>query len=313
MSKSGEGGEMMLDKISKDLLEKIAGLHEIPNGAVSIRKNGKSALLNSTNSIKIEKKEDGSGINVFVSKDCQGEACHIPVVVSEKDFSDEVYNDFFIEDGASVLIVAGCGIHSDGDASHNGIHCFYIGKNAKVEYVENHLAVGKGKNKSLNPITKIKIDECGQMVMNTTQIGGVDFSDRKTEVVLKKGALLEVNEKILTDRFEVAKTDFKVSMLGENSKCNIVSKSVAKGESEQTFKSNLIGKNECVGRVECDAILLDEASVVSQPKVTAKNKNASLNHEATIGRIANEQLIKLMSLGLNEKEAEEKIIQGFLK
>lgn len=304
---------MVLDKISKNLLAQIADLHEIPNGAISFRKNGKSEIARSTANIEIKPKQNGQGIDIFVRSTCQGEACHIPVVVSENGFFDMVYNDFYIEERANVLIVAGCGIHSGGDVGHNGIHSFHIGKNAKVTYVENHLAVGSGQNKNLNPTTKIVIEEGGQMIMNTTQIGGVDCSIRKTEAKLKNNAILEVNEKILTDRFNVAKTDFKVELVGENSKCNIVSRSVAKGESEQEFKSNLVGKNLCFGRVECDAILLDNATVISVPKISAKNKLASLSHEAVVGKIAQEQLVKLMTLGLSEKQAEEKIIEGFLK
>lgn len=304
---------MKLDNISKNLLSQIANLHEIPTGAVSFRKNGKSEVLNSTANIEIVKKDNGEGIDIIVHSSCQGEACHIPVIVSENNLIDMVCNDFYIEDGADVLIVAGCGVHSSDSAGHNGIHTFHVGKNAKVTYVENHLATGKGSNKEMNPTTKIFIDDGGSMMMNTTQVGGVDYSVRKTEAKLNNGALLEVNEKILTDRFNVAKTDFKVTLNGENSRCNIVSRSVAKGESEQEFKSNLIGKNSCFGRVECDAILLNSAKVVSVPKISAMNKDAMLSHEATVGKIAADQLVKLMTLGLSEKQAEEKIIEGFLK
>ena len=304
---------MKMDAITKNLLEQIANLHEIPNGAVSFRKNGKGEILKSTANIEIKKKENAEGIDIFIHSTCKGEACHIPVVVSEGGFFDLVYNDFYVEDGADVVIVAGCGVHSTENAGHKGIHTFHIGKNAKVTYVENHLAVGNGGNKTLNPTTKIIIEDGGSMIMNTTQIGGVDCSIRKTEAKLKNNALLEVNEKILTDRFNVAKTDFKVTLVGENSKCNIISRSVARGESEQVFKSNLIGKNLCFGRVECDAILLDDAKVESVPKISAMDKNASLSHEATVGKIAQDQLVKLMTLGLNEKQAEEKIIEGFLK
>ena len=304
---------MALDKITKNLLSQIADLHEIPNGAVSLRKNGKGEALRSTANIEIKKKSNSQGIDIYVHSTCKGEACHIPVVVTENGFHDVTYNDFYIEDGADVTIIAGCGIHSDGESSHDGIHAFHIGKNATVNYYESHLALGKGANKTLNPVTKIEIDEGGVMVMNTTQIGGVDYSIRKTDAKLKKNAFLEVNEKILTERFNVAKTDFKVTLLGENSKCNIVSRSVAKGESEQVFKSNLIGKSLCFGRVECDALLLDCAKVESVPKISAMNKNASLSHEASVGKIAGDQLVKLMTLGLNEKQAEEKIIEAFLK
>lgn len=304
---------MVLDKITKNLLSQIANLHEITNGAVSFRKNGKSEVVRSTANIEIKKKENAQGIDIYIHSTCKGEACHIPVVVSENGLFDMVYNDFYVEDGADVTIVAGCGVHSTAESGHNGIHSFHIGKNAKVTYVENHLALGKGGNKTLNPITKIEIDCGGVMVMNTTQIGGVDCSVRKTDAKLKENALLEVNEKIFTDRFNVAKTDFKVTLLGKNSKCNIVSKSVAKGESEQVFKSNLIGKNLSFGRVECDTILLEDAKVISEPKISAMDKDASLSHEATVGKIAQDQLIKLMTLGLDEKQAEEKIIEAFLK
>jgi len=301
-----------MDKITQNLLEKIANLHEIPNGATSIRKNGKSVIKSSKNII-ISKKADNSGIDIFVKRECQGDACHIPVVITEQGLIDAVQNDFYIEDGAVVTIVAGCGIHADGDSSHEGVHTFHVGKNSKVTYIENHLAIGEGKNKNINPTTKILLDSNAVMIMNTTQIGGVDCSIRKTSARLKDGAYLEVNEKILTDRFNIAKTDFKVELNGENAKCVLSSKTVAKGESEQVFKSDLIGKSACYGRVECDAILLDNASVVSVPKITAKCNLATLNHEATIGKIANDQLIKLMTLGLTEKQAEEKIISGFLK
>lgn len=304
---------MVLDKITKNLLSKIANLHEIPNGAISFRKNGKSEVLSSTANITITPKQNQQGIDIFVSSKCKGEACHIPVVVTESGFTDLVYNDFYIEEGADVTIVAGCGVHSSDSGEHSGIHTFHVGKNAKVNYVENHLAIGNGKNKNLNPVTKIVLEKGSKMIMETTQIGGVDYSLRKTEAKLQDGAYLEVNEKVLTDKFNVAKSDFKIVLQGENSKCNIISKSVAKGESEQVFKSNLIGKNSCYGRVECDAILLDDARVESVPKITAANKNATLAHEATVGKIAQEQLIKLMTLGLTEKQAEEKIIEGFLK
>lgn len=304
---------MKLDKISQNLLEQIAGLHDIPAGAVSFRKNGKSQITRSTNNIEILKKENGLGIDIVVHSTCKGEACHIPVVVSEADLFDLVYNDFYIEDGAQVTIVAGCGVHSSDGAGHDGIHTFHIGKNAKVTYLENHLALGKGQNKVLNPTTVLKVGQNSVVTMNTTQLGGVDYSNRKTKAELSDGAMLNVNEKILTSGFNVAKTDFIVTLKGKNSKCNIVSRSVARGESEQVFKSNLVGKNLCFGHVGCDGILLDEAMIESCPKVSAKSNLASLSHEAAIGKIASEQIMKLMTLGLTEKEAETKIIEGFLK
>ena len=304
---------MKIDKISKDLLEKIAGLHEIPNGAISFRKNGKSEIIKSSAHIEIEKKIDGSGINIYVRSSCQNEACHIPVVISENRLFDLVYNDFYIEDGANVTIIAGCGVHSTDEGGHDGIHTFHIGKNANVVYIENHLAMGSGTHKVMNPTTIINMAENSSMTMNTTQLGGVDYSDRKTKVKQGKNSTLVVNEKVMTDGFNVAKTDFTIDLLGENCKCDIASRSVARGESEQVFKSNLMGKNKCFGHVECDGILLDDARIDSVPKVSARHRDASLTHEAAIGRIAEDQILKLLTLGLNEEQAEEKIIQGFLK
>ena len=303
---------MKLDKISENLLNQIANLHEIPNGAMSIRKNGKSEIRSSKN-IEILPKKDASGIDVIVHSSCKNESCHIPVIVTENGLFDLTYNDFYIEDGAEVLIVAGCGVHSNDESGHDGIHTFHVGKNAKVKYVENHLATGKGDNKILNPTTVLNIGENSLFEMNTTQIGGVNYSNRKTKANLKAGAVLSVNEKILTERFDVAKTDFVVNLNGENSKCTIKSKSVAKEESEQVFKSTIVGKNLCFGHVECDGILLDNAKIDSVPRVSAKHNMASLSHEASIGKIATEQIIKLMTLGLTEKQAEQKIIEGFLK
>lgn len=304
---------MAIDNLSKKLLEQVADLHKIPDGAVSIRKDGKSEVMRSTKHIEIFKKDDIQGIDVYVHSNCQNEACHIPVIVTENDLFDETYNDFYIEDGAVVTIVAGCGLHTDTTGGHSGIHTFHIGKNAKVSYVENHLATGKGTHKELSPTTNIVLGENSYMEILTTQLGGVDYANRITSVKLRDGANLVVKEKILTDRFDVAKTSFKATLSGKNCKCNIVSRSVAKGESEQEFKSNLVGKNACFGRVECDGILLDKAKITSTPKITAENNLAELSHEAAIGHIAGEQLIKLMSLGLTEKQAETKIIEGFLK
>lgn len=302
-----------MDKLTQDLLKQIVSLHEMPEGAVSFRKNGKSEIVKSTKNIEILPKEDLSGIDIFVKSGCKGESCHIPVVVTENDCYDLVYNDFYIEDGAEVTIVAGCGLHTDNDSSHDGIHTFHIGKNVKLTYIENHLALGKGKNKNLNPVTTLNVGENSCVVMKTTQIGGVDFSNRVTKAKLKANASLDVTEKILTDKFNVAKTIFKVDLIGENSVCNISSRSVAKGESEQKFDSTIVGKNKCFAHVSCDGILLENAKIVSIPKIDVRNNQAEINHEAVVGKIAGEQIEKLMTMGLSEKQAEEKIIEGFLK
>ena len=304
---------MKMDKLSKELLSQIVALHDIPDGAVSFRKNGKGEIVKSTKNIEIIPKDDASGIDVFVKSNCKNESCHIPVVITESDCYDLVYNDFYIEDGAEVTIVAGCGLHSSDDSSHDGVHTFYIGKNAKLTYIENHLALGNGKNRNLNPVTILNIGENSSVVMITTQIGGVDYSFRTTKAKLKAGATLDVTEKIMTDRFNVAKTLFKVDLIGEGSVCNISSRSVAKGESEQKFDSTIIGKNKCFAHVSCDGILLDNAKIISIPKIDARSNMAEINHEAVVGKIAGEQIEKLMTMGLTEKQAEEKIIEGFLK
>ncbi len=304
---------MKLDNVTKTILEQVAGLHEIPAGAVSLRINGKSEMLKSSANIEIERKTDNPGINIYIHSSCQGEACHIPVVVNQNDLFDMVYNDFYIEDGAVVTIVAGCGVHSTGNAGHDGIHTFHVGKNTTVTYIENHLGLGVGEHKILNPTTILKLGKGSTVTLNTTQIGGVDAANRVTKAVVGEDATLVINEKILTDRFQVAKTNFTVQLKGHNSKCNIVSRSVARGESEQVFKSNMIGKNECFGHVECDGIVLDNSKISSMPQVSAFDNRASLSHEAAIGKIASDQIVKLRTLGLTETQAEEKIIEGFLK
>ncbi|MBQ8522181.1 MAG: SufD family Fe-S cluster assembly protein [Clostridia bacterium] len=305
-----------LNKIDKELLSQIADLHTIPQGSFNIRKNGKLVSRSSNEDIQIVSKNNKEGIDIIVKKDIKNKSVHIPVIVTQGGFKDLVYNDFYIGDNAEVTIVAGCGIHNNGTAQsgHNGIHTFHIGKNARVTYIEKHLALGNGKGeKVLNPITNIIMGSNSYLDMQTIQLGGVTYSNRTTKAKLNKCSELNVVEKILTTDNQQAKTVFNVNMIGENCKCNVVSRSVAKGDSIQEFKSKLIGKSTCFGRVECDAILLDNARVKSIPEIDAVVKEATLNHEATVGKIAGEQLIKLMSLGLTEQEAEDVIIKGYLK
>lgn len=305
-----------LNKIDKELLEQVADLHGVPQGSYNIRKNGELFARNTDSDIDIISKTDKSGIDIIIKKDVKNKSIHIPVIVTKAGFKDLVYNDFYIGDNAQVTIVAGCGIHNNtAEASgHNGIHSFHIGKNAKVVYIEKHLALGKGGGqKVLNPTTKITMEPNSYFEMQTIQLGGVTYSNRKTTAKLKQGAELDIKEKILTTDNQVAKTGFMVDLSGEDCKCNVVSRSVAKNNSFQEFKSKLIGKANCFGRVECDAILLDNARVKSIPEIDAVVKDATLNHEATVGKIAGEQLLKLMSLGLTESEAEDIIIKGYLK
>lgn len=305
-----------MDKIEKNLLKEIASLHDIPEGAFSLRKNGEGVARNSTEHIIITPKEEKSGIDIRVIKGTKNESLHIPVILTKTGLKEMVYNDFFIEDDCDVTIIAGCGIHNSGcdTSEHDGIHTFHIGKNSVVRYVEKHYGQGKGNGeKVMNPTTVVYLDEGSKMEMETTQIGGVDSTDRLTKAVVGKDASIVVKEKLLTEGKQSAKTDFVVDLDGENSSANIVSRSVAKGDSYQKFISRINGNNLCSGHTECDAIIMDNGTVVAVPEVAANNINASLIHEAAIGKIAGEQLIKLMTLGLSEQEAEEQIVTGFLK
>ena len=305
-----------MDAIEKSLLEKVADLHEVPSGAFNIRANGKSAARNTTANIDIVSKEDQPGIDIIIKPGTKNESVHIPVILSEAGLKDMVYNDFHIGEGADVTIVAGCGIHNrvDDASEHDGIHTFYVHKNAKLRYVEKHYGEGEGTGERvMNPTTIIHIDESGYMEMETTQIKGIDSTDRKTNAVLADGATLIIREKIMTHGKQYARTDFSVDMNGEDCSANVVSRSVAKDESHQIFLSNINGNNRCMGHTECDAIIMDQSNVVAVPSLSANHVDASLIHEAAIGKIAGEQLIKLMTLGLTEQEAEEQIVNGFLK
>lgn len=305
-----------MDAIQKELLAQIADLHEVPQGAYNFRVNGEGAGRNSTEHIDIVTKKDKPGIDIIIKPGTKNESVHIPVVVSQSGVNDMVYNDFYIGENADVTIVAGCGIHNGGDekSEHDGIHSFYIGKNARVKYVEKHYGTGDGSGERvLNPETIVMMEEGSYMEMDTVQIKGVDSTIRKTKATLKEDATLVIKEKIMTHGNQFAKTDFEVDLNGENCGANVISRSVARDQSRQIFLSKINGNNKCYGHTECDAILMDEGSVSAIPEITANHIEASLIHEAAIGKIAGEQLIKLMTLGLTESEAEAQIVNGFLK
>ena len=294
----------------------VYDLEGVPTGAYSIRVDGDTFDKNSSENIIIEKKTDKPGIDIYIKAAGRRESVHIPVILAESGLKELVYNDFHIEEGADVLIIAGCGIHNCGvqDSEHSGIHSFYVGKNAKVKYVEKHYGDGDGNGKNImNPHSVIELDEGAYMEMETTQIKGVDSTRRKTEAVLKAKSTLIVHEKIMTHGSQFAETEFVVDLQGDDCGTHVVSRSVAKDKSRQLFISDVVGNSRCSGHTECDAIIMDDASVVAVPKIVANNTEASLIHEAAIGKIAGEQLIKLMTLGLDEKQAEEQIINGFLK
>lgn len=305
-----------MDKIDKTLLKEISGLHEIPQGSFNIRKNGESLAKKSDQDIEIIPKADKSGLDIFVKAGVKNKSVHLPVIITVGGLEETVHNDFHIGEGAEVLIVAGCGIHNATNkaSQHDGIHSFFLAKNCKVKYIEKHLGMGNGLgDKILNPVTKIKMQDKSQFEMETLQLGGVSYSNRKTKAVLADGAKLLITEKVLTEDSQFAKTSFDVVLKGNGASVDVVSRSVAKGKSKQVFVSNIRGKCECFGHVECDGILLDNAIIESTPKIVAENVNASLVHEAAIGKIAGDQMIKLQTLGLTEEEAQNEIIKGFLK
>ena len=305
-----------MDAIERDLLLKIADLHGVPEGAYNIRSNGVSVQRNCTANIDIETKNDKSGIDIYIRPGTKNESVHIPVILDKNGLKEKVYNDFHIGEGADVVIVAGCGIHCGGadDMQHDGIHTFYVEKNARVKYIEKHYGEGDGNGKRvLNPETVIYLAEGAYMEMEATQIKGVDSTVRVTKAKVGDNAKLVIHEKIMTHGNQLAKTDFIVDLDGENSAANVVSRSVAKDNSKQIFISNIRGNNKCSGHTECDAIIMDNANVSAIPEIVAGNVDASLIHEAAIGKIAGEQLVKLMTLGLTEKQAEEQIVSGFLR
>ena len=305
-----------MDAIQKSLLAQVSGLHDIPEGAYNIRSNGQAAGRRSTAHIEITPKDDLPGIDIRILPGTKNVSVHIPVILSESGLKDTVYNDFFVAEGCDVTIVAGCGIHNDGAATseHSGIHTFHVGKNARVRYIEKHYGEGDGNGENImNPSTIVELDEGAYMEMETAQIKGVDSTLRSTRAKLGKGATLVIHEKIMTHGKQTAQTSFQVDLDGENSSANVVSRSVARDHSHQIFLSQINGNNLCAGHTECDAIIMDKASVRAVPELTANHVDASLIHEAAIGKIAGEQLIKLMTLGLTEQEAEEQIINGFLK
>ena len=304
-----------MNKVDKRMLEAVADLHEIPQGAFSLRKNGESAERRSSANIIIEPKKDNPGIDITVKAGTKNESVHIPVIITEAGVNDLVYNDFYIEEDADVLIVAGCGIHNSGDQSseHDGIHRFHIGKNAHIKYVEKHYGEGDGKgDRILNPTTEIFMDENSFCEMESVQIKGVDSTKRDTFAKLEAGARLVILEKLMTHGNQVAHSDMVIELNGEDASSQIISRSVAKDNSEQVFYPRAVGNAKCKAHVQCDSIIMGNAHIRSIPEIAANHCEANIVHEAAIGRINNDQLLKLQTLGKTEEEAEEIIINCFL-
>ena len=305
-----------MDAIQKRILMEVAGLESVPHGAYNIRANGVSAARSVTANIDIVTKADGSGIDIYIKPGTVNESVHIPVILSEAGIKEVVYNDFHIGEGSDVTIVAGCGIHNCGeqDSEHDGIHRFFVEKNARIKYVEKHVGTGDGAGKRiLNPVTEVHMAENSAMEMEMVQIKGVDSTDRITNAELAAGASLVVRERLMTHGDQVAISSYNVNLNGEGASTDVVSRSVARDKSYQKFDSKIIGNAPCTGHTECDAIIMDSARILAIPQLEANDLDAALIHEAAIGKIAGEQIIKLMTLGLNEAEAEEQIINGFLK
>lgn len=304
-----------MDKISKELLKQIADIESVPFGAYNFRVNGEGVARNCTEDINIVTKKDKSGIDIFIKPNTKNKSVHIPVILTKEGLTDMVYNDFYVGENSDVVIVAGCGIHNCSSklSEHDGIHTFHIGKNANVKYIEKHLGTGSLESeKNLNPTTKVYLEDNAQMVMETTQLGGVNYSKRKTYAKLKNNAKLSIKEKILTTDNQYAQTKFDVDLIGHKSFVDVMSRSVAKGNSKQEFISSIAGKSECFGHVECDGIIVDNGKIISTPKIKAEDVNSTLVHEAAIGKIAGEQLLKLQTLGLSKEDAEKVIIESFM-
>ncbi|MBO4925678.1 MAG: SufD family Fe-S cluster assembly protein [Clostridia bacterium] len=305
-----------LDEIQQRLLREVADLHTVPEGAYNIRANGQSVGRQSTANIEITPKEGVSGLEIRIRPGTKNESVHIPVVMTQSGLTEVVYNDFYIGENADVTIVAGCGIDNCGnqDAQHDGIHRFFVGRGARIRYVEKHYGSGDGAGKRiLNPVTEVYQDEDSTVEMEMVQIKGVDDTDRRTLAELKSGARLVVRERLMTHGRQNAVSTYEVHMNGDNSSADVVSRSVARDDSFQRFDAKLVGSAACTGHTECDSIIMDRGRILAVPGLEANSVDAALVHEAAIGKIAGEQIVKLMTLGLTEQEAEEQIVNGFLK
>ncbi len=306
---------LSLDEIEQKILKNVADLDGVPAGAYNFRINGRSAGRQNSKNIEISTKKNKSGLDIQIRPNTKDEAVHIPVIISESGLIEAVYNDFYIGENCDVTIVAGCGIYNCGadDSIHDGIHTFYVGKNARVRYIEKHYGAGPGAGKLLNPVTKLYLEAGAYVELEMEQLRGVDSTQRQTYAELKEKARILINERLLTQGRQTAVSEIKVKLLERTSGVDIVSRAVARDQSRQNFHSHIIGAAACRGHSECDAIMMEQAQVIATPALEALNLNAELIHEAAIGKIAGAQLTKLMTLGLTRNQAESQIVNAFLK
>ena len=304
-----------MNEITKDLLREISEWDGAFKGAYNIREDGQCAGRVSSKNIRIESKKDQPGLEIWIAPHTKAETVAIPACVTKGGVDDLVYNDLFVGENADVTIVAGCGIHTEtGEpARHNGIHRFFLGKNSHVKYLEKHIGKGHGTGlRSIDPVTEAELEENAVLEMDTAQIGGVDRTTRTTSAKLGAGAKLYIRERILTEKEQTAKTEFYVEMNGKDSGVDLISRSVARDDSRQGYHSVIVGNAPCTGHSECDAIISENGKVDAAPELHAHDTDAALIHEAAIGKIAGEQILKLRTLGMTEEEAEATIIDGFL-
>ncbi len=306
---------LSLDEIEQKILKNVADLDGVPAGAYNFRINGWSAGRQNSKNIEISTKKNKSGLDIQIRPNTKDEAVHIPVIISESGLIEAVYNDFYIGENCDVTIVAGCGIYNCGadDSIHDGIHTFYVGKNARVRYIEKHYGAGPGAGKLLNPVTKLYLEAGAYVELEMEQLRGVDSTQRQTYAELKEKARILINERLLTQGRQTAVSEIKVKLLERASGVDIVSRAVARDQSRQNFHSHIIGAAACRGHSECDAIMMEQAQVIATPALEALDLNAELIHEAAIGKIASAQLTKLMTLGLTRDQAESQIVNAFLK
>lgn len=305
-----------MNSIEKNLLQQIADLHDVPIGAYNIRENGELNGRQNTANIEIITKTDKPGIDIHIKPHTINESVHIPVLITKTGYSEMVYNDFYIGEGAQVLIVAGCGIHNSGcdTSQHDGIHTFYLEAGAKVKYVEKHYGEGEGTGERImNPQTIIYMKPGSTIELDTAQIKGVDSTKRYTKIEAAEDCEVLISERLMTHDRQTATSEMDVYLNGDGAKARVISRSVAQDESQQVFYPRVYGNADCFGHVQCDSIIMGSAKVSSIPQISANHVNAQLIHEAAIGKIAGDQLLKLMTLGLSEQEAEERILSGFMK